>query len=311
MDVFRDVRTRLQKAAEANRGEAVLLSGGLDSSIVAFLARPDVAFTASLKGAAAADPGYSEELAGLLGIPLEKVEFSVEDALDALPDVVGILKTFDLALPNDVCVYLALRAARERGVRSIMTGDGADELFAGYSYMAELSHDQLTAYGRALSASWSFSSRRLGGALGITVRQPFLDEDFVRFALEIEPALKIRDGVGKYVLRKSVDGLLPADIVWRRKEPIEYGSGSTRLHQIIADMVSDAEFVAAVRDVDIKFLNKEHFFYYRIYRAVVGEIPRPRAAERSCPCCGAGLTGYHCKVCGYSTPLRDQLRTSL
>jgi asparagine synthase (glutamine-hydrolysing) len=196
-----------------------------------------------------------------------------------------------------------------------MTGDGADELFAGYSYMAELPPQDLGRYIRRLSQNWHFSANELGRALGVEIKQPFLDEDFVRFALEITPELKVKHSVGKYILRKSFEGLLPAEIVWRRKEPIEYGSGSTKLHEVIDNMVTDEEFASARNKVDIKFINKEHFFYWRIYNQVVGKIPKaspsapsPFTGEgwgevKSCPCCGAGMGKYHCLTCGFSRPL--------
>jgi len=184
-----------------------------------------------------------------------------------------------------------------------MTGDGADELFAGYSYMAELPPEDLGRYVRRLSQNWHFSANELGRALGIEVRQPFLDGDFVRFALEISTELKVKDGVGKYILRKSFEGLIPAEVVWRKKEAIEYGSGSTKLHEIINGMVADEEFQSAGKEADIKFINKEHFFYWRIYNQGVGKIPRARDNETRCPCCGAGMGKYHCRTCGFSRPL--------
>jgi asparagine synthase (glutamine-hydrolysing) len=140
-------------------------------------------------------------------------------------------------------------------------------------------------------------------ALDVEITQPFLDENFIRFALEISPELKVKDGVGKYVLRKSFEGLLPAELVWRKKEAIEYGSGSTKLHEIITNMVTDEEFKSASEEVDIKFINKEHFFYWRIYNEVVGEIHKARHDEISCPCCGASMGMYHCPTCGFSGPL--------
>jgi asparagine synthase (glutamine-hydrolysing) len=97
--------------------------------------------------------------------------------------------------------------------------------------------------------------------------------------------------------------LIPAEIVWRRKEAIEYGSGSTKLHEIIDNMVTDEEFQSIKEEIDIKFINKEHFFYWRIYNGVVGEIPRARDDEISCPCCGAAMGTYHCPTCGFSRPL--------
>jgi len=303
MDLFEQLRSKLEEAVERNRADGMLLSGGLDTSILAFLARPGTGFTVALKDSLASDLSYSEKVAGLLGIQHKKMEFTTEEALATLPEVIRILKTFDLALPNDLAIYFALKLARESGISFIMTGDGADELFAGYSYMAELPPEDLGRYIRRLSQNWHFSAGYLGKALGIEIRQPFLDEDFVRFALEISPELQVKDGVGKYILRKRFERMIPAEIVWRRKEPIEYGSGSTRLHEIINGMVTDEEFQSAGKEVDIKFINKEHFFYWRIYNRVVGKIPRARDDEISCPCCGAAIGTYHCPTCGFSRPL--------
>jgi asparagine synthase (glutamine-hydrolysing) len=315
MDICEQLRSKLEEAVGRSRAEGILLSGGLDTSILAFVARPSKSFTVALKGSLASDLVYSQKIAKLLGIQHKKIEFTTEEAFATLSEVIKILKTFDLALPNDLSIYFALNLARENGISSVMTGDGADELFAGYSYMAELPPEDLGKYIRRLSQNWHFSANELGRALGIETKQPFLDKDFVRFALEISPELKVKDGVGKYILRKSFEGLLPAEIVWRTKEPIEYGSGSTKLHEIISNMVTDEEFQSATKKVDIKFINKEHFFYWRIYNEVVGEIPKaspstpsPFTGEgagevKSCPCCGASMGTYHCPTCGFSRPL--------
>ncbi|MCK5123973.1 MAG: asparagine synthase C-terminal domain-containing protein, partial [Dehalococcoidia bacterium] len=251
MDVCELLRNKLKEAVERSRADGMLLSGGVDTSILAFVARPSVGFTVALKDSPASDLVYSEKIAKLLGIQHKKMEFTTEEALATLPEVIGILKTFDLALPNDLSIYFALKLARGSGISSVMTGDGADELFAGYSYMAELLPEDLEIYIRRLSQNWHFSAGYLGRALDVEVKQPFLDEDFVRFALEISTELKVRDGVGKYILRKSFEDLIPPEIVWRKKEPIEYGSGSTKLHEIINSMVTDEEFQAARKEVDI------------------------------------------------------------
>lgn len=303
MDPCEQLRNKLKEAVARGGADGILLSGGLDTSILASVARPSIGFTVALKDSLASDLVYSEKIVKLLGIQHKKMEFTREEALATLPEVIRILKTFDLALPNDLSIYFALKLARESGISSVMTGDGADELFAGYSYMAELPPRDLGRYIRRLSQNWHFSANELGRALGIEVRQPFLDEDFIRFSLAISPELKIKNGVGKHILRKSFESLLPAEIAWRRKEPIEYGSGSTKLHEIINNMVTDGEFQSAANKVDIKFINKEHFFYWRIYSEVVGEILKARGDEISCPCCGAGMGIYHCRTCGFSRPL--------
>jgi asparagine synthase (glutamine-hydrolysing) len=307
MDICEQLRSKLTEAVERNRADGILLSGGLDTSILAFVARPRVGFTVALKGSLASDLVYSEKIAKLLGIHHKKMEFTMEEALATLPEVIKILKTFDLALPNDLAIYFALRLAKELTADSyqlsVMTGDGADELFAGYSYMAELPPKDLERYIRRLSQNWHFSANELGRALDVEIKQPFLDEDFVRFALEISPELQVKNGVGKHILRKSFEDLIPPEIVWRKKEPIEYGSGSTKLREVIDSMVTDGEFQSARNEVDIKFLNKEHFFYWRIYNEVVGEIPKAGDDEISCPCCGASMGIYHCPTCGFSRPL--------
>ena len=307
MDIYEQLRNELAEAVERNRADAILLSGGLDTSVLAFMGKPKIAFTVALKGSQASDPYYSEKVSRLLGMEHKKIEFTSSEAFDALPEVIGILKTFDLALPNDLSIYFALKLAKENNVSAVMTGDGSDELFAGYSYMASLSPGDLERYIRGLSNNWHFSANGLGRALDIEIKQPFLDNNFVRFALDISPELKVRQGRGKYILRKSFEDLMPQEIIWRKKEPIEYGSGSNELRDTMRSLVSDEEFRLAREKTGIRFIDKEHFFYYRVYEQAVGQIPKAQGDEKSCPCCGTRIYRAHCSVCGFSPPLQEYL----
>jgi len=226
----------------------------------------------------------------------------VEEALEAIPEVIEIRRSFDPALPNDLALYFALRLAKERGFGSVITGDGSDELFAGYSYMFDL---DLERYLPKLAERMSFSAGELGLHLGVEVKEPFLDDEFVSFALSIEPDLKIREEGGKrhgkWILRKAFEAFLPQEIVWQGKRPIETGSGFAELRRIIASRISEEEFAEARSSYPIKFLTKDHLFYYQIYRQVVGEIPPPKLGEERCPGCGAGIraSSFHCRICGW------------
>jgi asparagine synthase (glutamine-hydrolysing) len=304
-DTLKELRHRLQQSVERNPGEAILFSGGLDTSILALLSPTPIGLNMRLNGYGE-DLKYAQMLAAKLGLRLYTERISVEEAIESIPDVIGIMESFDPALPNDLAIYLGLRSARENGFRSVITGDGADELFAGYSYMFDLN---LKEYLPRLSEKMRFSSNRLGKYMGIEIKQPFVDKDFIEFALSIRPELKVRKHkgkiTGKWVLREAFSTLLPSEIAWQTKRPIEMGSGFSRLHDIIGAMIPDSEMAEAKQNIPVKFLSKDHLFYYKTYRRKVGEIPPPRTGEAACPGCGTGIApnGNHCRVCGWSRRL--------
>jgi len=282
--------------------DALLFSGGLDSSILALLYSPRC-FTVGLEDSS--DLMYSKRLASFLSLEHHVKVFTLEDALEILPEVIKILKTFDLALPNDVAIYLGLRSAKDHGVKKMMTGDGGDELFAGYNYMLKIK--DLGEYIKWISTRMSFSSSVLGRALGIRIEQPFLDKKLLKFAISLDDGLKIREenGItwGKWIMRKTFEDRLPSHIAWREKVPIEQGSGASRLRDLIDSMVSYSEFREAKQKIPVKFINKEHLFYYRIFRKY-WDIPQAKDDETKCACCGAPLSKAqnHCRICGYSIP---------
>ncbi|RZN38005.1 MAG: hypothetical protein EFT35_05380 [Methanophagales archaeon ANME-1-THS] len=312
------LRELLRDAVKKNNAEALLLSGGLDTSILAALpchsGTRKSAFTVVMAGTRAPDLSYAKKVAQKFQYEHHLIQLSEEEALGALPAVIKMLKSFDPALPNDLVIYAALKEAKNRGITSVMTGDGADELFAGYSYMHELSHEDLKMYLTALSKTMYFSSNKLGASLGVAIKQPYGDPKMVDLALELDPDLKVRekDGrrYGKWILRRAFEAELGA-VAWRGKEPIEFGSGATKLRAVIRAKISDAEFEAKKRAYRMEFMNKEHLFFYEIYKEVVGEIPRAKEGTKTtCPLCRAWLpeNKFHCSICGFSYPLSTYLR---
>lgn len=304
VEICYELKKRFMEAARRNPAEGILLSGGLDSSLGAAFSQNSLAISIGLESYGD-DRDYADTVARYLKLEHFFVTVTIDDAVEAIPEVIRIMRSFDPVVPNDVVVYLGLKRARDMGIRSVMTGDGSDEIFAGYDFM--LTMEDLDQYMVLMHSTMNFSSNTMGEVFGIDIRQPFLDDEFVSFSKEIPLNLKIRKENGqiwgKWILRKTFSGILPHEILWQKKRPLEYGSGMTELRRIIASWVSDKEFQEGRKAFPIRFWNKEHFYYYRIYRQVVGEIPAPKKGEKTCDCCGTGVhrNTFHCRICGNVT----------
>jgi len=301
-EISKNLKDILSNTVRRNAYKGLLFSGGLDSSIVASINPKITAITVSLKSTGE-DIHYSELLARSLNIKhiFRKVE--IDEAIESIPRVIKILKSFDPVIPNDLAVFFGLSLAKELGIDEIASGDGSDELFGGYSFMKKI--DNLESYIQRISEKMSFSSNELCEFFGIKMTQPFINRDVIDFALQIPADLKIKKHNGKvwgkWILRRAFENLLPPEIIWQDKRPLEYGSGMTKLREIICSKISDAEFEEKKKIYPINFLNKEHLYYYEIYRKEVGEIPKPSDIQKECKGCGAGIehTSFHCKVCGH------------
>jgi asparagine synthase (glutamine-hydrolysing) len=308
------LRTLVEDAVERCPADGILLSGGLDTSILSAISRNQArrlkAVSVAVADAGSPDEPFAKMVAESCGFELRVLRPTLADLVSVMPSLIRVLRVFDpMELRNSVVTWLGLSAAREWGIQAMLTGDAADELFAGYGYITSLSPEQLRPYLDFLNGVMRFSSQVMAPAVGIQAQLPYLDPAVREFALTLsyDDLIVERDGrvFGKKALRDAFADLLPADIIWRIKTPIEYGSGSHRLQEFVIASIPDDEFDAArvrVQEQEsVSLRDKEHYFYYRIYRTM---FPTPReqggGAKRCKTCSGAveRTEQRYCFICG-------------
>ncbi len=313
--LFSETRRVVDVVVKRNLTEGILFSGGLDTSVVAFEASKLTrlkGFTVAFENSPALDLKYSKLMAKLLKMNHKIHFFGEEEMQSAIQDVIKILKVFDpMGIRNSVAAYVALNSAKENGTKSVMTGDGLDELLAGYSWLFKLSETELKSN---LSNMWKvmqFTSIPMAQSLGMVAKPPFLDSQFKNFAFNLDPKLMIRDERnktwGKWIIRKAYEGLLPDEIIWRLKTPLEYGSGTTIFPTVFAKKISDDYFQSKAKRYlmadKVTIRDKEHLFYYEVFRSHFG-MPSEFFKDskgKHCPYCHSPIVyekSRFCKVCG-------------
>jgi asparagine synthase (glutamine-hydrolysing) len=306
-----ECRTIIESSILRDAGDSILLSGGLDTSIVASVvaerARPRC-FTVFFPLADAPDLPYARAIARRLKLDWEALELSPEILPQRLLEVIRVLETFDpMEVRNSVAVYHGLAAARDQGLSKVMTGDGVDELFAGYSFSFNLPPREIKSRLRDLRKVMRFSSRPMARALGVSASLPYLDKSVVKFASTLGPGQLVgsRGGrrYGKLILRVAFQEVIGKRSAWRVKTPIEYGSGTTCLPRYYGTKISDGAFVRGKREAassGVTIRDKEHLEYYKLYRSIFPPpSERARTAHR-CPSCGADVRrgSKFCVTCG-------------
>ncbi len=290
----------------------IALSGGLDSSALAYVMRGmDLQGHAVITdGFVAPDLAYCQTISSHLGIPLDIISANAADMMPAIEETVRILKNFnDIEIRNAVVMYIAISAVRRIGGRSITTGDGADELFAGYDFMLKKPAGEIKSEQDRMSRIMHFPSKAIGRALGVDVETPFLSAEMIEFARKLPSASMVGlhggDRYGKMIIRNAIAGHIPDQITWRKKVAMQDGAGTAGLTGMFASTVSDDAFARMQKDVmkrdGVYIRTMESMHYYRTYTKFFGVPARDGGGGAiCCPDCGTatGLGSRFCRMCG-------------
>jgi asparagine synthase (glutamine-hydrolysing) len=237
--------------------------------------------------------------------------FERDEVVSNAPKVVEILRSFDpMEIRNSMPVYIGLMLMKARGVNSVFTGDALDELF-GYPWMFHLSEADLMQKFQDMWGEMGFSSIPLGKAVGVTIKPPYLDPEFMDYAKKMPIKLKINfhDGVkySKWIMRKAYEDVIPKEVIWRPKAPLEQGTGTAAFREFLAREVSDAEFEEKKKRIleedDVKIGDKEQLLYYEHFRRILGkpsDVFNDKSKGKQCPYCKSYVKTKiaFCKVCG-------------
>jgi asparagine synthase (glutamine-hydrolysing) len=309
-----EARDIVSKVVKRNMAEGILFSAGTDTSIIAYEAvkiNPDIkAITVSFKEGKAKDTQYVKKMVEFLKLDHEFHVFDIKEAVNAAKDVVKVLKTFDpMDVRNTLPAYIGLTVAKKKGIKSVLTGDALDELF-GYPWQFHLSDED---FQKALESMWgemTFSSTPMGNSIGVEVKSPYRDPLFIDYAQKLPLSLKVRveNGTkyGKWLLRKAYDGLIPDEVVWRGKAPLERGTGTWVMPEYFEEKMSTADYdekkKAILEEDDVEIISKEQLVYYEIFRKEFGK-PSEVYGEpvgKQCPKCKGYVDtkiGF-CRICG-------------
>lgn len=294
-------------------GESILLSGGLDSTLLLFYMRPRDAITISIDPYSS-DYRYSSAVAKKYSTNHYIVMPKIEEVFENLEELIRDFKTFDpIFLRNSVVQLLGFKEAIRLKVNAIILGDGADELFGGYNFLSRYikSPEILQTKLDEITQNMEFVSFGLSKKYNLRIITPFLDETIIKFSqsLSVSDKIAAHNGIiyGKFFLRNCFKEILGEEIAWRRKEALESGSGIIKILPYLENSITDEDFLAGfinAKNERVLIRNKEHLFYYRLYRkffdAPFNQISDQLIKCKRCPFCYTIFTwkGSFCKTCG-------------
>ena len=306
----KNVRMNLEEITLHCDANWVALSGGLDSSILGHIKKEEGlnAITIIAKDFLGTDLTYSQIVSKHIKIPLELKYVNTNEILDAVKNTIKILKNFnDIEIRNSIVSYLYLHALKEKNVKKVITGDGADEIFAGYNFLIKKDHDELQTELKRMKKIMHFTSEKIAHELGISVQMPYIDENIIKLAetLPMEQLVNQKNGTkfGKWILRKAFENDLPQNVIWREKTPMQNGSGTNGLTKLFDSVITDDVFQEKVKKIknedDVLIRTKESLHYYELYKENF-EIPESDSEKNICSDCKAELVinSNFCRMCG-------------
>lgn len=285
----------------------VLLSGGLDSSVISAVAKkyasrrvesngkqeawwPQLhSFAVGLKGAP--DLAKAREVADHIGTVHHEINYTIQEGLDAVRDVIYFIETYDVTTVRaSTPMYLLARVIKSMGIKMVLSGEGADEVFGGYLYFhkapdARAFHEETL---RKLSKLYLYDCLRANKSLaawGVEGRVPFLDKEFLDVAMRLTPAAKMCPGktIEKKIVREAFQDMLPEGVAWRQKEQFSDGVGYSwidTLKAVTSQAVSDEQMAHAAERFPVNTpMNKEEYYY----RSIFEEYFPSESAARSVP----------------------------
>ena len=294
VDAIRDALTAaVKRQLMSDVPYGVLLSGGLDSSVISSIAEkfsehriednsqtraywPRLhSFAVGLKGAP--DLAKAKLVADHIGTVHHEINYTIQEGLDAVRDVIYFIETYDVTTVRaSTPMYLLARVIKSMGIKMVLSGEGADEVFGGYLYFhkapsAKAFHEETV---RKLSKLYYYDCLRANKSLsawGVEGRVPFLDKEFLDVAMRTNPEAKMCPGstIEKKIVREAFADMLPAEIAWRQKEQFSDGVGYSwidTLKKITSEAVSDEQMAHAAERFPINPpLNKEEYYYRSIF----------------------------------------------
>ncbi|ACB84040.1 asparagine synthase-related protein [Natranaerobius thermophilus] len=255
----------------------VFLSGGVDSSIIAaaldkITDKPIKTFAVGVAGSD--DVMKARKVAEFLNSEHKEYTYDYDDMMKVLPEVIYYLESFDVELVNSsIANFLVAYLAKESGMEVVLSGEGADELFGGYHHLKDCSTDselnrELEHLLKGLHNGGLQRVDRMTKAHALDCRMPFFDKDVIDFARVIPCNWKITDeGMEKLILRQAFDGMLPEEVLWRKKVQFGIGSGNEGvMEEKIKNQITDKEYRNAQKNTSFTFKSKIEYYYYKIFK---------------------------------------------